>query len=109
MLRMTRGRSIKNQRWFFGYELVEGDKTYIVWDTYENKVEVDRDTVGRYVGKLDEDAIPIFEGDILSVEAGIGKQTYTFTAPVVFDRKNVGFSPLNIPNIVSVRVTGNIY
>lgn len=109
MIRMSRGRSSKDKRWFYGYELVEGGHTYIVWDTYENKVEVERETVGIYVGKIDREMNLIFEGDILLVEAGIDNNIYSFTAPVVFDWKHVGFSPLNHPDIVSVKVTGNIY
>lgn len=109
MTRMVRGRSVKDKQWYYGYELVENHRTYIIWDTYENKVEVERDTVGMYVGKLDSEFQLIFEGDILLVEAGIDNKAYRFNAPVTYDWRIAGFSPLNIPNIVSVKVIGNIY
>lgn len=68
-----RGYNLKNNKWLYGYYLVNRGKHYIVQDETVNPFsepedfEVDPESVGQYVG--DYNGEHIFEGDELMVES----------------------------------------
>jgi uncharacterized phage protein (TIGR01671 family) len=89
-----RGYNIKNQRWLYGYYLVNRGKHFVVEDeicapdkTWED-FEVDPESVGQYVGTYM--AQELYEGDVVEATETDGYKA-TYKGLVVYDEKNCRF------------------
>ena len=64
---LFRGKSIKYDRWFYGYFVEDLSGKSFIWSEY-NLIEVIPDTVCEFTGLYDKNCKKIFEGDIIQNE-----------------------------------------
>lgn len=112
---LFRGKSIKTNRWHYGYYACNGDSHYIIFgfgtDAQSMKVEVIPETVGEFTGLCDINHKPIFEGDIVKPD---GDYCYFMYPLEAVEYQNGGFSPFSIYGCEEVadgemsEVVGNI-
>lgn len=89
-----RGYNLKNEKWLYGYYLVNRGKHFIAEEglqppgmTWED-FEVDPESVGQFTGVKDVKGVEIYEGDIMNTYHGKNK--------VVFREGRYGFHPCNV-------------
>ena len=114
---LYRGRSLNNGKWIIGDSIRQntcrGKCCLCMSEPGADWGEVDPDTVGQYIGKLDMSKNQIFEGDILYAfmpyGTEIGKVVYNRKAAGYYLENNeglIGFDELKSSDIV---IVGNIY
>lgn len=110
-----RGYNLKNNKWLYGYYLVNRGKHYIVQDEEVNPFsepedfEVDPESVGQYVG--DYNGEHIFEGDKVKVTETEGYKS-VYVGCVVYDivdcrfAVNKGFQVRGLGGCEKIPITG---
>lgn len=108
---LFRGFNRKNNKWLYGYYVVNKGVHLIVEDGIANPLNtwedyaVDPDTVGQYTGLKDKNGKEIYEGDIL---LSIVFVEVIYNAPEFCYRDNdFGYKFLNRPG--DFKVVGNIH
>lgn len=68
---LFRGKTIKDNKWVYGYYASDKDGHYILVN-YDNGIKqhtVYENSVGQWTGKYDKNGIKMFEGDIVEIES----------------------------------------
>lgn len=112
-----RGYNLKNNKWLYGYYLVNRGKHYIVQDEVvepfveESDFEVDPESVGQYVGRFYERNV--YEGDIIEygnrpiIKIQSDRQTYDikFIGKVMYnEQQSLFYIKLTAPKGLDVPV-----
>lgn len=76
---LFRGKSIKDDRWYYGYYLYDErvDRAYIQYEASDHmlSVEILPNTVGQWTGKVDKNDEKIFENQVFDIGQTVNGQS----------------------------------
>ena len=109
---LFRGKTIKDNKWVYGYYMRENSQYFIISEETMCATEVYKNSIGQWTGRYDKNGVKIFEGDIVAKPNSIVLLTVKYNEQnskyMLYKPKSTAYCvPTMIPNNNEITIAGN--